>query len=116
MQRWLVFEYHPKGSLYDFLQTRVVSIAVMLKMVVSIVDGLHHLHGEIQTSVVNKPAIAHRDIKTKNILVKTDGKAIFSTYLSLLSSSSSRRTFSDFISNTFRYGSVEHCLSEFSTV
>jgi len=76
VQRWLVFDYHPGGSLYDFLQSNVVSIAAMLKMVVSIVDGLHHLHGEIQTSVVSKPAIAHRDIKTKNILVKNDGISI----------------------------------------
>jgi len=76
VQRWLVFDYHPRGSLYDFLQSNVVSIATMLKMVVSIVDGLHHLHGETQTSVVSKPAIAHRDIKTKNILVKNDGISI----------------------------------------
>ena len=74
IQRWLVFDYHSNGSVYDYLQTHCLDIRSMLKMVVGIVDGLHHLHKEIATSInISKPAIAHRDIKTKNILVKLDG-------------------------------------------
>ena len=34
--------------------------------------GLTHLHTEIH-GTRGKPAIAHRDIKTRNILVKRDG-------------------------------------------
>ena len=40
-------------------------------MAYSIADGLHYLHTEI-TGVCGKPEIAHRDIKSKNILVKDD--------------------------------------------
>ena len=35
--------------------------------------GLAHLHTEI-TGTKGKPGIAHRDIKSKNILVKSDGQ------------------------------------------
>lgn len=37
------------------------------------VAGLAHLHMEI-TGTKGKPAIAHRDVKSKNILVKHDGQ------------------------------------------
>ena len=76
-QRWLVFDYHANGSVYDYLQTHVLDIKSMLKMVAGIAEGLHHLHKEILTFTVNKPAIAHRDMKTKNLLVKFDGKIDF---------------------------------------
>eukprot|EP00111_Clytia_hemisphaerica_P006082 TCONS_00017634-protein len=73
IQRWLVFDYHPNGSVYDFLQTNTLNIPQMLMMVSGVLDGLYHLHLELKTSNISKPAIAHRDMKTKNILVKLDG-------------------------------------------
>ena len=44
----------------------------MLKMAASIANGLAHLHMEI-LGTQGKPAIAHRDLKSKNILVKSNG-------------------------------------------
>ena len=44
----------------------------MLKMALSIATGLSHLHMEI-VGTQGKPAIAHRDLKSKNILVKSNG-------------------------------------------
>lgn len=41
-------------------------------MALSITTGLAHLHMEI-VGTQGKPAIAHRDLKSKNILVKTNG-------------------------------------------
>lgn len=41
-------------------------------MAYSIANGLAHLHMEIQ-GTQGKPAIAHRDLKSKNILVKSNG-------------------------------------------
>ncbi len=40
-------------------------------MALSIATGLNHLHMPI-VGTQGKPAIAHRDLKTKNILVKKD--------------------------------------------
>lgn len=42
-------------------------------MVFNIVNGLAHLHMEV-IGTEGKPAMAHRDIKSKNILVKANSK------------------------------------------
>uniref|UniRef100_A0A8C5VEU4 receptor protein serine/threonine kinase n=1 Tax=Microcebus murinus TaxID=30608 RepID=A0A8C5VEU4_MICMU len=68
-QLWLVSEYHEQGSLYDYLNRNIVTVAGMVKLALSIASGLAHLHMEI-LGTQGKPAIAHRDIKSKNILVK----------------------------------------------
>ncbi|XP_008586022.1 PREDICTED: activin receptor type-1C isoform X3 [Galeopterus variegatus] len=68
-QLWLVSEYHEHGSLYDYLNRNIVTVAGMIKLALSIASGLAHLHMEI-VGTQGKPAIAHRDIKSKNILVK----------------------------------------------
>uniref|UniRef100_A0A8C6B6G4 receptor protein serine/threonine kinase n=3 Tax=Odontoceti TaxID=9722 RepID=A0A8C6B6G4_MONMO len=68
-QLWLVSEYHEQGSLYDYLNRNIVTVAGMIKLALSIASGLAHLHMEI-VGTQGKPAIAHRDIKSKNILVK----------------------------------------------
>jgi serine/threonine protein kinase len=66
----LITEYHPHGSLYDYLQVNKMSKTMLVRFLLSIVNGLNHLHQEIFTSTKYKPAIAHRDLKSKNILVK----------------------------------------------
>ncbi|XP_055949398.1 TGF-beta receptor type-1-like isoform X2 [Argiope bruennichi] len=71
-QLWLVTDYHPNGSLFDYLSKTTVDVATMYTMALSIANGLAHLHLEI-LGTQGKPAIAHRDLKSKNILVKRDG-------------------------------------------
>ena len=71
-QLWLIMHYHENGSLYDYLQRTTLNHESMLLLCHSAVSGLVHLHTEILGSR-GKPAIAHRDVKSKNILVKRDG-------------------------------------------
>ena len=70
---WLITQYHPLGSLYDFLSVSDVKLTPsrMILFALSICNGLHHLHTEF-SGVQGKPSIAHRDLKSKNILVKTN--------------------------------------------
>ena len=68
-EMYLITDYHPYGSLYDFLQSHSLNTTTMIKLALSASAGLAHLHTEIQ-GVEGKPSIAHRDIKSKNILVK----------------------------------------------
>jgi len=70
-QLWLVTDYHQHGSLFDYLSKHTVSPAKMIEMAMSIATGLTHLHLEI-SGTQGKPAIAHRDLKSRNILVKKD--------------------------------------------
>ena len=71
-QLWLLTDYHINGSLFDYLNRTAVDVAGMIKISLSIVSGLAHLHMEI-VGMRGKPAIAHRDLKSKNILVKENG-------------------------------------------
>ncbi|XP_018327591.1 activin receptor type-1 isoform X2 [Agrilus planipennis] len=71
-QLWLVTHFHSFGSLYDYLNRTTLTHQQLLRICISIANGLVHLHSEI-FGTQGKPAIAHRDIKSKNILVKSNG-------------------------------------------
>lgn len=72
MQLWLVTEYHPHGSLFDYLQrSPPLDDAQLCRMVRSTSAGLAFLHSEIAGSHHSKPGIAHRDLKSRNVLVKS---------------------------------------------
>ncbi|XP_026465457.1 LOW QUALITY PROTEIN: bone morphogenetic protein receptor type-1B-like [Ctenocephalides felis] len=78
-QMLLITDYHERGSLHDYLQLRVLDIASMLTLALSVASGLAHLHTEV-FGTKGKPAIAHRDIKSKNILVKRDGQCALADF------------------------------------
>ncbi|XP_032441195.1 bone morphogenetic protein receptor type-1A-like isoform X1 [Xiphophorus hellerii] len=71
-QLFLITDYHENGSLYDFLKVNTLDAAALLRLAYSAACGLCHLHTEIY-GTQGKPAIAHRDLKSKNILVKKNG-------------------------------------------
>uniref|UniRef100_A0A8C6VVX5 receptor protein serine/threonine kinase n=1 Tax=Nothobranchius furzeri TaxID=105023 RepID=A0A8C6VVX5_NOTFU len=71
-QLFLITDYHESGSLYDYLKLTTLDVQVLLRLAYSVACGLCHLHTEIY-GTQGKPAIAHRDLKTKNILVKKNG-------------------------------------------
>ncbi|CAH1105358.1 unnamed protein product [Psylliodes chrysocephalus] len=71
-QLWLITDYHEHGSLFDFLGRNTLDSSGMIHMALSIATGLAHLHMDIM-GTQGKPAIAHRDLKSKNILVKSNG-------------------------------------------
>ncbi|KAL1497483.1 hypothetical protein ABEB36_008441 [Hypothenemus hampei] len=71
-QMLLITDYHHNGSLFDYLQNHCLDPNTLLLMAKGIASGLTYLHTEI-FSTQGKLAIAHRDLKSKNILVKRDG-------------------------------------------
>lgn len=86
-QLWLVTDYHENGSLFDFLTTHTVNSRTMVLMALTIATGLAHLHMDIVGTFIKdcktqckeckectggKPGIAHRDLKSKNILVRAN--------------------------------------------
>lgn len=78
-QMLLITDYHELGSLHDFLQQRVLTPHMLKVLAFTLSSGLAHLHTEIFGSP-GKPAIAHRDIKTKNILVKKNGQCAIADF------------------------------------
>ncbi len=71
---WIMTEYHGCGSLYDFLKANYLSWPQMVRILYSILEGLAYLHSE-NSEIRKKFTIAHRDLKSKNILVRNDGQS-----------------------------------------
>ncbi|CAL4078203.1 unnamed protein product, partial [Meganyctiphanes norvegica] len=78
-QLWLVTHYHHRGSLHDFLNANTLDHTSLITMVLTVINGILHLHTEI-FGTQGKPAIAHRDIKSKNILVKINGACVIADF------------------------------------
>ncbi|XP_054274083.1 activin receptor type-1 [Macrosteles quadrilineatus] len=78
-QLWLITHYHALGSLYDHLNRATLTHHQMMKLCLSMINGLVHLHSEI-FGTQGKPAIAHRDIKSKNVLVKNNGTCVIADF------------------------------------
>ena len=61
MEYWLILDFCALGSLYDYLQNRILEKSQLLSIMLSAISGLNHLHDE-QAFTISKPAISHRDI------------------------------------------------------
>ncbi|XP_077129481.1 TGF-beta receptor type-2-like isoform X1 [Ranitomeya variabilis] len=71
---WIITAYHARGSLKDYLSRHRLSWKSLLDMAGSIVSGVAHLHSDYTPCGTSKVAIAHRDIKSSNILVKNNSE------------------------------------------
>lgn len=71
---WLITAYHSLGSLCDYLKAHTVTWSELCKIAESMARGLTHLHEEFPATKADglKPAVAHRDFKSKNVLLKSD--------------------------------------------
>ena len=76
---WLIFDYHSNGSLYDFLQHNIINMERLCNFAESVASGLAYLHGD-EHGGATKPPIAHRDLKSKNILVKSNMTCVISDF------------------------------------
>ncbi|XP_038869978.1 TGF-beta receptor type-2-like [Salvelinus namaycush] len=70
-QYWLVMAYHSLGNLQDFLAGHVLSWAELCAMAGSVAQGLAHLHSDTTPCGIPKVPVAHRDLKSSNIMVKS---------------------------------------------
>ncbi|THD18911.1 Receptor protein serine/threonine kinase [Fasciola hepatica] len=87
VQYWLVTEYHPLGSLYDYLHANTISWPELLRVAIAVARGLTHLHAE--TTLANgtestmgypKLSVAHRDLNSRNVLLKSDMSACIADF------------------------------------
>lgn len=71
---WLITAYHSRGSLCDYLKAHTVTWDELCRISETMARGLTHLHEEIAATKGDglKPAVAHRDFKSKNVLLKHD--------------------------------------------
>ncbi|KAI1721412.1 protein kinase domain-containing protein [Ditylenchus destructor] len=69
---WLLTLFYSKGSLFEYLRPNVVTLREAARMASSMLNGLAFLHEEIIHGPSVKPTIVHRDLKSKNVLIKDD--------------------------------------------
>ncbi|XP_022523642.1 activin receptor type-2A isoform X3 [Astyanax mexicanus] len=73
IELWLITAYHEKGSLTDYLKANVVTWNELCHIAQTMARGLAYLHADIPgLRDGHKPAVAHRDIKSKNVLLKAN--------------------------------------------
>lgn len=80
---WLISEYHERGSLCDFLKAHTLTWLELCRIAESMTTGLMHLHEDVHGKTPDqhvKPAIAHRDFKSKNVLLKNDMTACIADF------------------------------------
>lgn len=71
-QFWLITAFQPRGNLQDYLTHHIIDWPDMWLLGSSLARGVAHLHSDRTACGRYKVPIAHRDIKSSNILVKSD--------------------------------------------
>ncbi|XP_053632908.1 activin receptor type-2A isoform X3 [Cherax quadricarinatus] len=79
---WLITAYHERGSLCDYLKANLVTWNELCKIGESMARGLMYVHEEQPATKCEalKPSIAHRDFKSKNVLLKADLSACIADF------------------------------------
>ncbi|XP_065114992.1 activin receptor type-2B [Paramisgurnus dabryanus] len=79
---WLITEFHERGSLSDYLKGNVVSWNDLCRIAETMACGLAYLHEDVLRCKGEgpKPAIAHRDFKSKNVMLKADLTAVIGDF------------------------------------
>ncbi|KAM6945799.1 bone morphogenetic protein receptor type-2-like [Aplochiton taeniatus] len=72
----LVMEYYPHGSLSRYLGLQTGDWMSSCRLAHSVTRGLAYLHTELFKGDLYKPAVSHRDLNSRNILVRTDGACV----------------------------------------
>ncbi|XP_075950667.1 bone morphogenetic protein receptor type-2-like [Anarhichas minor] len=72
----LVMEYYPHGSLSRYLGVQTNDWVNSCRLAHSVTRGLAYLHTELFKGDLYKPAVSHRDLNSRNVLVKADGTCV----------------------------------------
>ncbi|XP_017282329.1 bone morphogenetic protein receptor type-2 isoform X2 [Kryptolebias marmoratus] len=72
----LVLDYYPHGALSRYLSVHTSDWVSSCRLAHSVTRGLAYLHTELYKGDLYKPAVSHRDLNSRNILVKADGTCV----------------------------------------
>ncbi|XP_068575968.1 LOW QUALITY PROTEIN: bone morphogenetic protein receptor type-2-like [Cebidichthys violaceus] len=72
----LVMDYYPHGSLSRYLGVQTNDWINSCRLAHSVTRGLAYLHTELFKGDLYKPAVSHRDLNSRNVLVKADGTCV----------------------------------------
>ncbi|CAL8339058.1 unnamed protein product [Lota lota] len=79
--QWLmVLELASCGSLHHLLCNKSGSWMASMKLSQSLSQGLEYLHSDLHSHGMHKPVVAHRDLSSRNVLVRADGTCALSDF------------------------------------
>ncbi|XP_026151911.1 bone morphogenetic protein receptor type-2-like [Mastacembelus armatus] len=76
----ILMEYYPQGSLSQYLAVHTVDWPTCCRMTHGVTRGLAFLHTELYRGDQYKPAVAHRDMTSRNILVRADLSCVLADF------------------------------------
>ena len=85
LQSRVIVDHLFLGSLSDYLRVHELSTRELFNIISTMAKGLAFLHSDkniYDPHRINKPAIAHRDFKSKNVLLKQDSNGLLSAVIS----------------------------------
>ncbi|XP_071493800.1 uncharacterized protein [Diadema antillarum] len=80
VEHLLVVDYISKGSLMSYLRENIFDWHTMCRLAQTSAAGLAHLHQVVDTPGNHKPAVVHRDINSRNILVNAEGNCVIGDF------------------------------------
>ena len=107
IEYWLILDYCQLGSLFDYLQRNILEKDQLLSIMLSAISALNHLH-DTQEFTITKLGIAHRDWKSKNLLMKSPATVCIADFgLCVTTNDISQKQFIKIQQGTKRYFSPE---------
>ncbi|XP_040912587.1 bone morphogenetic protein receptor type-2-like [Toxotes jaculatrix] len=76
----ILMEYYPHGCLSRYLSLHTVDWLTCCRMSHGVTRGLAFLHTELYRGDQYKPAVAHRDVTSRNVLVRADLSCVLADY------------------------------------
>ncbi|XP_040004200.1 bone morphogenetic protein receptor type-2-like [Xiphias gladius] len=76
----ILMEYYPHGCLSRYLSLHTVDWLTCCRMTHGVTRGLAFLHTELCRGDQYKPAVAHRDVTSRNVLVRADLSCVLADF------------------------------------
>uniref|UniRef100_A0A665THY8 receptor protein serine/threonine kinase n=1 Tax=Echeneis naucrates TaxID=173247 RepID=A0A665THY8_ECHNA len=76
----ILMEFYPHGSLSRYLSLHTVDWSTCCRMTHGVTRGLAFLHTELYRGDQYKPAVAHRDVTSRNVLVRADLSCVLADF------------------------------------
>ncbi|KAK9537175.1 hypothetical protein VZT92_004811 [Zoarces viviparus] len=76
----ILMEFYPHGCLSRYLSVHTVDWSTCCRMTHGVTSGLAFLHTELYRGDQYKPAVAHRDVTSRNVLVRSDLSCVLADF------------------------------------
>lgn len=76
----ILMEFYPHGCLSRYLSLHTVDWLTCCRMTHGVTRGLAFLHTELYRADQYKPAVAHRDVTSRNVLVRADLSCVLADF------------------------------------